>query len=98
VTVVADPDAVSFIAERGGRLYVYADKAGMKHVKTEPPHDPSIRFEQIEADGFLTYVEDDITRPKTWNVKFHHVPYHRVDVLWDGHQPGPPADQPTSFT
>ena len=95
--VDAGPEAVSFIAEHGGRLYVYADKAGLKHVKTEPPQDPSIRFEQIEAPGFLMYVEDDITRPNTWNVKFHHMPYHHVDVLWDGHQPGPPPDQPTRF-
>ena len=75
-------------------MYVYADKAGMKHVKTEPPHDPSIRFEEIEADGFLMYVEDDIVGPDTWNVKFHHVPYHHVpyhhvNVLWNGRQPGP---------
>jgi hypothetical protein len=21
-------------------------------------------------------------------VKFHHMPYHHVDVLWDGYQPG----------
>jgi hypothetical protein len=89
VPVVADPEAVSFIAERGGRLYVYADSAGLKHVKTEPPHDASIQFEQVEADGFVMYVEDDIQQPDTWNVKFHRLPYHHVDVLWDGHQPGP---------
>jgi hypothetical protein len=58
------PEAVTFIAERGGRLYVYADAAGLKHVKTEPPPDPSIRFEQIEADGFLMYVEDGLD-PRT---------------------------------
>jgi hypothetical protein len=92
MSVVADPEAISFIAEHGGRLYVYADKAGMKHVKTEPPHDPSIRFEQIEADGFLMYVEDDIDPPHTWTVKFHHLPYHHLDVLWDGHQPGSGPD------
>lgn len=86
--VVADPEAVTFIAERGGRLYVYADASGLKHVKTEAPNDPSIRFEQIDADGFLMYVEDDIEHPETWSVKFHHLPYHHVDVLWDGHQPG----------
>jgi len=51
VLVDADPEAVSFIAEHGGRLYVYADKAGLKHVKTEPPQDPSIRFEQIGLPG-----------------------------------------------
>ena len=86
--VVADPEAVSFIAEHGGRLYVYADEAGLKHVKTEPPHEASIQFEQIEADGFLMYVGDDIVHPGVWNVKFHHLPYHHVDVLWDGYQPG----------
>lgn len=98
MSVVADPQAVSFIVEHGGCLYVYADKAGMKHVKTEPPHDTSIQFEQIEADGFLMYVEDDIEYPRTWNVRFHHLPYHHVDVLWDGHQPGPgPGPSYSSF-
>jgi hypothetical protein len=87
MAVVADREAVAFIAEHGGRLYVYADKAGMKHVKTEPPRDSSIGFNQIEADGFLLYVEDDIDPPHTWKVKFHHLPYHHVDVLWDGYQP-----------
>jgi hypothetical protein len=65
VAVVADPEAVSFISERGGRLYVYADHAGMKHVRSEQPSDSSIRFERIEADGFLMYVEDDIEQPET---------------------------------
>jgi hypothetical protein len=87
VSVVADPEAVSFIAEHGGSLYVYADASGLKHVKTRAPDDLSIRFDQIEADGFLMYVEDDIQHPETWNVKFHHAPYRHVDVLWDGHQP-----------
>jgi hypothetical protein len=88
VPVVADPEAVAFIAEHGGRLYVYADAAGLKHVKTETPDDPSIQFEQVPADGFAMFVETDIVQPETWNVKFHHLPYHHVDVLWDGHQPG----------
>jgi hypothetical protein len=89
LSVVADPEAVSYIAEHGGRLYVYSDASGLKHVKTEGPDDPSIHFDQIEADGFVMCVENDIERPATWNVKFRHLPYHHVDVLWDGHQPGP---------
>jgi len=88
MAVVADPEAVSYIAARGGRLYVYADASGLKQVKTEPPSDPAIRFKQITAVSFLFYVEDDIEEPATWDVKFRHVPYHRVDVLWDGQQPG----------
>ncbi|HLY86450.1 MAG TPA: hypothetical protein VKO84_08070 [Gaiellaceae bacterium] len=45
MAVVTDPEAVSFIADRGGRLYVYADASGLEHVKTEAPDDPSIRLE-----------------------------------------------------
>ena len=91
MAVVADREALSFIAENGGRLYVYADAAGLKHVKTKPPDDVSLQFEEVEADGFLMYVEADIVRPEVWDVKFHHLPYHHVDVLWDGDQPGGPA-------
>jgi hypothetical protein len=94
VAVVAEPEAVSFIAERGGRLYVYADASSLKHVKTEPPSDSAIRFKQIEADGFVLYVEDDIAEPEVWNVKFHHLPWPHVDVLWDGHQPGLSGNSP----
>jgi hypothetical protein len=93
VAVSADPEAVAFITERGGRLYVYADGAGMKHVKTERPREASVRFKQITADGFVMYVQDDVAEPETWNVKFHRVPYRHVDVLWDGEQPGGVAVQ-----
>jgi hypothetical protein len=55
--VVADPEAVSFIAEHGGRLYVYADAGDLKHVKTTRPDDESQEFEEIEANGFLLYVD-----------------------------------------
>lgn len=89
VSVDADPEAVAFIGEHGGHLYVYADSAGLKHVKTDAPSDPSIQFEQVQADGFVMFVETDIAQPETWNVKFHRFPYHHVDVLWDGNQPGP---------
>ena len=88
MAVDADPEAVRFIAEHGGRLYVYADSAGMKHVKTKRPRNASLSFEQIEAEGFLMYVADDLAKPDTWNVKFHHLPHRHVDVLWDGDQPG----------
>jgi hypothetical protein len=97
VSVVADPEAVSFIAKHGGSLYVYADASGLKHIKTEAPDDPSIQFKQVAADGFLMYVESDIVHPNVWNVKFHHLPYHHVDVLWDGRQPGRGTNQPISW-
>jgi hypothetical protein len=94
VSVVADPDAAQFIAEHGGRVWVYADGAGMKHVKTHVPHDLSLQFEQIDGDGFQLLVESDLMQPETWNVVLHHFPHRHVDVLWDGHQPGPTSFAP----
>jgi hypothetical protein len=68
MAVVADPEAVRFIAEHGGRVYVYADRAGLKHVKTQVPDDTSLRFEQVDGDGFQLFVESDLVAPETWTV------------------------------
>ena len=89
LNVVADPKAVSLIKAHGGRLYVYTDESGQKHVQTEAPNDPSFRFRQIEADGFLMYVQEGIKHPELWSVTFSHVPYHHLDVAWDGHSEHP---------
>ena len=94
MSVVAESEAVSFISAHGGRLYVYGDASGPKHVETDPPDDPSVRFEEAKAEGlgFLLYIEADIPHPERWTVKFRRVPHHRVEVLWDG-QPVHPHEE-----
>ena len=89
--VEADPEAVRFISERGGRLYVYASAAGLQHVSTEAPDDPSLRFEQLTADGFFFFVASDLVHPETWNLKLRRFPRQHIEVLWNGEQPGGPA-------
>lgn len=89
MAVVADPEAVSFIAQHGGRRYVYADAAGLKHVKTQPPDDPSLQLLEIEADGFLMYVEADLDRPDVWNVKFHHLPFAAIKLALEARRHAP---------
>jgi hypothetical protein len=89
VSVVADPEAVAFIASHGGCLYIYADPSGRKHASTDAPNDPAIRFAQIEANGFLMYVEKGTEQPETWTVTLSHLPHHHLDVLWDGHPEHP---------
>lgn len=89
MAVVADPEAVEFIAEHGGRVWVYAVGEGLKHVTTDAPDDQSIRFEQLTGEGFQLFVETDLVKPETWNVVLRHLPHRHLDVLWDGHQPGP---------
>jgi hypothetical protein len=88
VLVEADPEAVRFIAEHGGRVFVYASEAGLKHVSTDAPADTGMRLEQIDGDGFQLFVESDLAQPETWNVVLRHFPHRHIDVLWDGHQPG----------
>jgi hypothetical protein len=88
VAVEAEPEAVRFITEHGGSLWVYAVGDGLKQVKTRAPDDTGLRFEQIDADGFQLFIESDFVQPETWNVVLDHFPHQHVDVLWDGHQPG----------
>jgi len=95
LNVVADPKAVSLIKAHGGRLYVYADESGQKHVQTEAPNDPSIRFKEIEGDGFLMYVQESLKHPELWSVTFSRIPYHRLDVVWDAHPAHPQLAQIT---
>jgi hypothetical protein len=95
VAVVADPDAVRFIAENGGRVWVYADRAGLKHVRTMAPEEASLQFEEVEGDGFLLFVESDLVQPETWWVELRHFPHRHIDVLWDGHQPGSSVGPPS---
>jgi hypothetical protein len=79
---------VAFIVEHGGRVYVWADASGLKHVATEAPEAHPASFDRITANGFALYVATDMMRPKTWNVELRHVPRRHIDVLWDGDQPG----------
>jgi hypothetical protein len=87
--VVADPDAVAFAVQHGGGVYVWADEGGFKHVKTQAPDDASIEFDEYVGDGLTLYAAADALPPdRTWNVVLKKLPYHHLDVLWDGHQPG----------
>jgi hypothetical protein len=87
--VVADPDAVAFAAEHGGRVYVWAGDGGFKHVKTQPPDDARITFNEYVGSGLTLCAAADALPPeRTWNVVLRKVPHHHLDVLWDGHEPG----------
>jgi hypothetical protein len=97
VAVVGDPEALQFIAEHGGRVYVYAVGAGLKRVSTVAPDDTSIRFDRIDGDGFQLFVESDFPQPQTWNLVLRRFPRRHLGVLWDGDQPGyAPRIDPTS--
>jgi len=88
-TVEIDPDAAALINEKGGRLYVWIDSAGMKHVHTHPPHH-EVTWSELRESGIELFVDDTIEAPPIWVIRFHRLPFHHIEVLWDGVVPNLP--------
>jgi hypothetical protein len=79
------------ILEKGGKLYIWIDGAGMKHVHPHPPgHE--VAWSELSGSGIEVFVDPGIDPPPTWVIVLHHVPYRHVDALWDGDVPGVPRD------
>ena len=82
------PDAAKLIREKGGRLYVWIDGAGMKHVGQHAPRTAGDRdWSEYETDGVYLFVDKAIYPPGSWVVVFHRLPRRRVDALYDGSVP-----------
>ena len=39
------------------------------------------------------YVQEGITHPETWSVTSSRMPYHHLDVVWDGHPQHPHSER-----
>src|SRR5437763_5994372 len=89
--VIAEPDAVEFIVEHGGELFVWADDAELKHVRVERP-DNDVTFAEVPADGFSLHVDREIEPPIEWKIVLRHFPHRHVDALYDGAAAGDRPD------
>ncbi|MDP9285726.1 MAG: hypothetical protein M3P41_12375 [Actinomycetota bacterium] len=89
--VVADADVVDFISDHGGEVFVWADGAGLKHVRVERP-DNDVNFLSIPAEGFRLLVDSEIDPPTEWKIVLRHFPHGHVDALYDGVSPGDPPE------
>ena len=81
VTIRADPRAVEFIRDHGGRLFVWAGDAGIEHETTRPR--AGVAFDELQADGFTLYVDRSIEMPHGWRLVFHRFPTPHVRALWN---------------
>jgi hypothetical protein len=93
--VVADPDAVEFVAEHGGEVFVWADDAGLKHVRVERP-DNDVSFRSVPASDLSLFVDREIDPPLEWKLVLRHFPHRHVDALYDGVSPGETPDLPAA--
>lgn len=83
------PDAAALIREKGGRVYVWIDGAGMKHVHPHPPHH-IVAWNELPGSDVDLFVDPEIEPPPKWVIVLHHLPYRHIDALWNGEVPSSP--------
>jgi hypothetical protein len=88
-TIEIDLDAAVEIRGHGGYVYVWADGAGVKHVRYQPPKDADAKeWTRLDADGVRVFVDQGIQPPEKWVIALRHVPYRHVTALYNGYVPG----------
>ena len=87
--VVASPEAVAFVRERGGRLFVWPHRSGgccsgmRLRTSTEPASDRE--FRRVPTDGFELYLPARMTRqPDELELALRRFPTRHVEGYWDG--------------
>jgi hypothetical protein len=80
--VVVQPEAAAFIHANGGRVFVWADHSGMKHVRLRPPTDPIV-WDETRVEGIDLLVDSSIAQPKVWALVLRRFPRQHVEALWD---------------
>jgi hypothetical protein len=81
--IEAGEHALEFIAEHGGKLYIWIDEADFGHASPTPP-DREIEWVELSEDGFTLYQDAAIGSPDWWKLEFHHLPRAHVTAIWDG--------------
>ncbi len=86
--VVASPEAVAFVRERGGRLFMWPRSASCcrsvtwLESSTEPRADRE--FRRVPADGFELYVPAGMREPDELEIAVRRFPRRHVEGYWDG--------------
>lgn len=89
--VVASEEAVAFVRERGGRLFLWPTwtrccrSLGTWRLEssTEPKDDRT--FRRVPADGFELYVPANMTRePEELEIELRRFPRRHVAGYWNG--------------
>ena len=89
--VVASPEAVAFVRERGGRLFLWPTwtrccrSLGTWRLEssTEPRSDRT--FRRVPADGFELYLPGHLDRePEQLEIELRRFPRRHVEGYWNG--------------
>ena len=87
--VVASKEAVAFVRERGGRLFLWPQRSGYccpswrLRSSTEPA--PDRKFRRVPTDGFELYLPRNLTRePEKLEIEVRRFPRRHVEGYWNG--------------
>jgi hypothetical protein len=86
--VVASEEAVAFVRQRGGRLFMWPQSARCcpsviwLESSTEPRHDRE--FYRVPAEGFELYIPAKMREPEKLEIAVRRFPRRHVEGYWDG--------------
>jgi len=86
--VVASPEAVAFVRERGGRLFMwpqtirYRCAATRLASSTEPREDRE--FHRVPVEGFELYLPVHMREPEELEIGLRTFPRRHVQGYWNG--------------
>ena len=87
--VVASQEAVAFVRERGGQLFLWPRRIGYccpswrLQSSTEPM--PDRKFRRVPTDGFELYFPAHMTRePEKLEIELRRFPRRHVEGYWNG--------------
>ena len=86
--VVASPEAVAFVRERGGRLFLWPQRSACCRSvtwldsSTEP--DPDREFRRVLTHGFELYVPTHMREPEELEIGLRRFPRRHIEGYWDG--------------
>jgi hypothetical protein len=91
VRIEASPDAVSFILDRGGQLFVRRTRHGsfccsltVLVASTDPPED-GMSFQRFDAGEFLVFLHPAIMRlPELLQIDLRGRLHPHVEAYWEG--------------
>ena len=86
--VVASAEAVAFVRERGGRLFMwpqsrlYCGTVTRLESSTEPKEDRE--FHRVPVDGFELYLPVHMREPEELEIGLRRFPRRHVQGYWNG--------------
>jgi hypothetical protein len=86
VELTVTPDAAAYIADRGGRLYLWQEGVNAAWATDRQAFDDpggEARFNAEWANGVAVMLADDLERPETLRIRLHRFRRH-LRVEWDG--------------